>query len=517
MVSMPFDQVIRLLLSEAFIYRKAIVAVFVITSISLLALGTVWPKNYTAKTTIIVDEKNIIDPLLAGRAVAVDVTVYKKLAAQILYSRKTLLKILETGGWLENNPSDLDIEKMSERVMKKTRIVGAGRNLVRIEYTDVNAVRAYKVTKKYGELFINDSVISKEEESRAAFEFINKQVKEYHTKLTDVETKIKIYRSENPDARPGDEAQVSTRINELRESIEKTSLDYQEAKIKLTSLEKQLSGEADITISLSREGQIRTRMAELHSKLDTLRLNYHESYPDIVRIKEQIEQLRNSIVSEKGRRLKAKAEAKAGGEIYVDEGISSSPLYEKLRAGISETKTEVETLRTRLKERKARLKHELDRSKRIHGGEATMVELTRDYQVNRDIYQDLLRRRENARVSMNLNRDRQETVIKTHEPAVIPLRPNGLRFIHFMIGGIIFGLALPFGVLYGFQQVDPRIRNSGIITEKNNIPVIAHIPHMSTPAETAAILVNLRHIVLIISVTGIVYLIISALKLAAVI
>ena len=198
---MPFDQVIRLLLSEAFIYRKAIVAVFVITSISLLALGTVWPKNYTAKTTIIVDEKNIIDPLLAGRAVAVDVTVYKKLAAQILYSRKTLLKILETGGWLENNPSDLDIEKMSERVMKKTRIVGAGRNLVRIEYTDVNAVRAYKVTKKYGELFINDSVISKEEESRAAFEFINKQVKEYHTKLTDVETKIKIYRRDRKSTR----------------------------------------------------------------------------------------------------------------------------------------------------------------------------------------------------------------------------------------------------------------------------------------------------------------------------
>ncbi|MFV1992966.1 MAG: hypothetical protein ACC635_03610, partial [Acidiferrobacterales bacterium] len=374
MVSVPFDQVIRLLLSEAFIYRKAIVASFVVISISLLALGTVWPKNYTAKTTIIVDEKNIIDPLLAGRAVAIDVSAYKKLAAQILFSRRTLLKILESGGWLENNPSDLDIEKMSERVMKRTRIVSAGRNLVRIEYTDVNAVRAYRVTKKYGELFINDSVISKEEESRAAFEFINKQVKEYHTKLTDVETKIKIYRSENPDARPGDEAQVGARINELRESIEKTNLEYREAKIRLNSFQKQLSGEAEITVSLSREGQIRTRMADLNSRLDTLRLNYHETYPDVVRIKEQIEQLRSSIASEKGRRIKAQAEAKAGGEIYVDEGISSSPLYEKLRANISSTKTEVETLRTRLNEKKARLKHELDRSKRIHGGEATMTE-----------------------------------------------------------------------------------------------------------------------------------------------
>jgi len=515
-VNLPFEQVLRMLLNEAFLYRKSIVACFVVVSLLLLVVGALWPKNYTAKTTIIVDEKSIIDPLLAGRAVATDVTAYKKLASQILFSRRSMLKILKTGGWLKNNPTDLDIEKMSEKVMKRTKIIGAGRNLVRIEYTDSDPKRAYIVTKKYGNLFINDSVISKEEESRSAFEFIDKQVAEYHKKLTDVETQIKVYRSENPDARPGDEAQVGTRINTLREAIEKTNLDYQEALIRLTSLEKQLSGEADITMSLSREGQIRSRLAEMNNKLDALRLNYHETYPDIVHLKEQIALLRNTMKSEKGRRLKAKADAKAGGEAYVDEGVSSSPLYEKLRAGISETKTEVDTLKTRLEEKKARLAHELDRSKRIHGGEATMAELTRDYQVNRDIYQDLLRRRENARVSMNLNKDRQETVIKTHEPATLPLRPNGLRFIHFMIGGLILGLAIPIGVLYGFQQIDPRIRFGNLITEKYNVPVIARIPHMSTPSESRANLINMRQLVVAVVATGAVYSIFGILKLAGV-
>ena len=46
---------------------------------------------------------------------------------------------------------------------------------------------------------------------------------------------------------------------------------------------------------------------------------------------------------------------------------------------------------------------ELDRSRRIAASESALAELTRDYEVNRDIYQDLLKRRENARVSMNLD------------------------------------------------------------------------------------------------------------------
>ena len=39
--------------------------------------------------------------------------------------------------------------------------------------------------------------------------------------------------------------------------------------------------------------------------------------------------------------------------------------------------------------------------------ESALAELTRDYEVNRDIYQDMLRRRENARVSMELDRERR--------------------------------------------------------------------------------------------------------------
>ena len=68
---------------------------------------------------------------------------------------------------------------------------------------------------------------------------------------------------------------------------------------------------------------------------------------------------------------------------------------------------------------------ELARSRRIAASESALAELTRDYEVNRDIYQDLLKRRENARVSMNLDRASRGLTFRIQDPATMPLRPTG--------------------------------------------------------------------------------------------
>src|SRR3546814_4245213 len=51
--------------------------------------------------------------------------------------------------------------------------------------------------------------------------------------------------------------------------------------------------------------------------------------------------------------------------------------------------------------------------------EAVTAELTRDYTVNRDVYQDLLKRRESARVSMNLDADQDGPSFAVQNPAEI--------------------------------------------------------------------------------------------------
>lgn len=459
-----------------------VVALFVVINIAAAVTGLLWPKTYTASTTVYVEDRNIIQPLMSGAAVATTATDRAKIAKEILFSRRILAQVLEAGG-VEPGVSDMQRERDIESLQKRTRVMNVGGNLVKLEYTDDEPQRAFKTAQKYAELFILEGSEKQTRESTAAFEFIDSQVKEYHEKLTGAEQALKEFRSKNVDARPGTETQITTKISTLQATLEKTSLELKEAKIRQAFVEKQLSGEAAVTASVSREGQYITRIAELQAQLDTLRLSYHDTYPDIVRLVHQIQDLREFVEAEKKKRETA-ANTRTGDPSAIDESVRTNPIYQRLRNDLLETKTNIEALATRMSETQHMLNIELDRARRVYGGEAALAELTRDYEVNRDIYQDLLRRRENARVSKNLDRDKQGLTMTIQEPASVPVNPSGMRYLHFALGGLMLGLLLPGAIILGLQHVDQRVRLPEVISDKLSVPVLASVRHLVTPEET---------------------------------
>jgi len=473
------EQIAKALINESFHSRRLVVIMFVAVNAALLTTGWIWPKGYTASTSIIVDEKNIIQPLMQGAAVATEVTDRSKNAREVIYGRKIMDRILEYGGWLSSRPTAEERERIIEQIRKRTNIAPVGKNIIKIEYRDDDPVRVFRVTEKFAELFIQESIAAKEAESRAAFDFIDKQTQDYHDKLTSAEEELKELRSSNLDARAGSDAELSARLNELHTRLERTNQDLREAEIRGASLEKQVYGEAEVTATISREGQYRTRIGELQSKLDTLRLSYHDTHPDIVQIKQQIQDLTDGISAQRERR----EQSKRSGRVEPDESIVNNPIYQQLRRALSQNQVTVDSLKARIVETQRQLQDEVGRGKRMHSGDARLAELTRDYQINRDIYQDLLRRRENARVSMNLDRDRQGFTFKIQEPAVMPLSPSGLQFGHFVLGGILLGVLIPLALLYGRLHIDPRIRVGNSISKAHKVPIAAVVPHLWTPRE----------------------------------
>ncbi|MCR4346515.1 MAG: hypothetical protein NUV55_04845 [Sulfuricaulis sp.] len=511
-MSLRPEQILKLLANEAFHYRKVLVIAFFAINLAMLGLGLIWPKGFTSTTTILVEDKKIIQPLMQGAAVATEVTDRSRLAREVILGRKVMNQVLEDAGWMKTNPTPTEQEKIIERITKRTTITVVGKDIIKIEYKDDDAQRAFTTTKKFADLFISESLGAKIDESKAAFDFIDKQTQEYHDKLLRAEEQLKEFRSANLDARPGTDADISSRLNTLQTKIEQSSQDLKEAEVKKFSLEKQLSGEAEVATTLSREGQFRSRIAELQSRLETLRLSYHDNYPDVIQVKHQIVDLNQAITEERQRR----DAAKVSGKVIIDEGVINNPMYQQLKQELSQTRVNIEMLAARIGEAKRQLQQELERGRRVHGGEATLAELTRDYQVNRDIYQDLLRRRENARVSMNLDKERQGLSIKIQEPATLPLSPSGLRFLHFVIGGLVLGVLLPLAILYAIHQVDPRLRIGSLISEKHKIPLLAVVPHLSAPAETQAVRRELAWLSLMVNGTILVVLVTAALRVAKV-
>lgn len=498
----PLSELTPILLTEARRRMLTLGTLFALIALAALVIGATWPKRYESSTTILVQESNIVTGLMEGRAVATTVADRASIAREVIFSRKVMADILEVGGWMTRQPppSPVEQDRMIESITNRTKITSPRDNLIEISYSDGDAARSYRVTQRLAESFIQESLAAKERESRNAFEFINGQVEAYHKKLTDAEDKLKAYREANVDARPGGEADSNARIAQLRSQVEQARMEMMEQSSRENALVSQVSGESEVTAVQTRDGQIRAQLAELQGQLDKLLLTYTDDYPDVVRIRHQMQDLQESL-----KRNEAQKAAKATNPSSIDSTVQYNPLYTELRSKLNEVRRNRGATSSRLAASQSMLNDELERSKRIASSENALSELTRDYEVNRDIYQDLLKRRENARVSMDLDQKQQGLTFRIQEPAVMPLRPSGLRLMHFAMAGLGLGIVLPLGLLFGYARFDPRARSAAQIERMAGVPVLATIPVYATPGDRRRYFVHATLLLAIIAAVGIAY------------
>ncbi|HUB89831.1 MAG TPA: XrtA system polysaccharide chain length determinant [Dyella sp.] len=494
----PLGGMLPALLLEAQRRRMALGIAFAVIAIAALIVGVVWPKKYQASTTILAQESSIITPLMEGAASATANANRAGIAHDVIFSRKVLDQVLVAGGWMAAHPTPIQQDRIIEGIRAHTTVQTSRGNLITITYSDSDPKRAFVVTQEFGRLFISESLASKQRESRDAYEFIDSQVETYRKKLTDAEDKLKAYRDTNADARPGSDVDTNSRISQLRTQIENTRLDLTEKRSQAAALQAQLSGESEVNAVHTTQGIYDTQLADLQGQLDQLLLTYTDQYPDVIRIRHQIQDLRQQMAEADRRKQAAHA---AGTPIPLDTTVQMNPLYQQLKIQLAATESDAAAAEARISASESMLAAELERSKRISNSENVTSELTRDYDVNRDVYQDLLKRRENARVSMNLDAEQRGLTFLVQNPAVMPLVPSGLRFMHFGLAGLALSLAIPFGLLFALVRFDPRVRSADQLERALGFNVLATVPFYPTPRDRRRD--RLQNMMLVLIVVGV--------------
>jgi polysaccharide chain length determinant protein (PEP-CTERM system associated) len=239
----------------------------------------------------------------------------------------------------------------------------------------------------------------------------------------------------------------------------------------------QLSGQSEVSAVQTREGVYLSQIAELQSKLQQLQLTYTDSYPDVVRTRHQIEDLRKQLQQAEQQKNAAKL---AGTPTSIDSTVTFNPVYQTLQTKQAELRADLAAAHARLGSSSSQLESELERSKRIAATADEMSQLSADYQTTQAIYQDLLKRRENARVSMDLDKERRGLTFRIQDPAMLPLMPSGLRLMHFAAAGLALAVLVPFGLLFGIARFDPRARRGDLLEQSTGLPVLATIPAFRT-------------------------------------
>ena len=463
-------------------YLLPLATTFAAIAFLFLVWGMTNPPTYKSSATVLVQDNSPVTPLMEGRTAATNDASQAIISRDVLFGRLVMEEILRAGGWLDAHPSPLEKDRLIGQIIDRTEIVVTNQpttrttdpklSLVKITYSDSDAKRAYAVAKRFSEALIEQVLNSKASASRSAYQFIDAQVATYQQALGEADSKLQAYRGENPDALPGVDSDVSARIGELRRAVDNARMDLADVGAQERQVIGQLSRESQVA-TVPRAAQFDAQLGALEAERDRLALAYTDQYPDLIRVNNQIRDLQ-------AQRHSGRA---TGSTVMAGSTPSLNPLYGQLRTQLTEVRRQGAAAASRVATAQALLEQELARSRKIIGSEPTVAALTRAKDVNKEMYEDLLKRRENARVSMRLDADGRSLGFQIQEPASLPLRPSGLRLMHFAVAGILLATLVPLMMLSLLVKHDPRVRTPLQIEREVGLPVLATIPLHLTHAQ----------------------------------
>lgn len=450
-------------------FRYLCVGLFIVITFLMLFLGILWPKKFTTSAVLFADETTIIEPLLKGSAEVTKIDRSEQ-AREIIWTRGIMLSVAKEIGIVDRNSSQDEEEAAIRRIRAGLSVKAEGnRSYFRISFVANDPDQSFEILNAIVNVFIEDTVKKKRAESLGAYNFIDAQVQSYKKQLEQAESRLKDFNSQNTD---GTEGAVATRIAELRQEIEMLKISIEESQARYNTIQQQLGSEGQYLQAKGQVDDLRQRKQGLAVQLEQLLLSYEEGYPDIISIRAQIAELDGMI-----------AKLQSTGDVYADTQKAENPLYEELRKQLSSADVELRSQKRRMQSLMALQEQEFARQQRVAANQAQLSELTRDYDVIRKTYDDMLEKKESARLSMTLDIEGQGVSYRIQEPATFPLKPSGLYFIHFALLGPLFGLMLPIGLLIAYVMFDPHLRSARTLQKQlpDDIQLIGVIPHYRSP------------------------------------
>jgi polysaccharide chain length determinant protein (PEP-CTERM system associated) len=473
--SVPFNvaTLAETMLKEARRRRVTLAAIFAAIALLALTVGVLWPKKFVAETTILVQENNIIKPLTEGIAATTQVSDRADIAREVIFSQDSLNQLLTDGGWNPARLSPIERDRLIDRIKGHTTIITSRNSLLlRISYYDSVPKRAYDLTRDMAQMFIAKSLASKQAESASAYDFMDTQVQEYHQKLVAAADALQAYIGSHPDASPGSIADTNARISAMRNQIENAKVQAAQFSSQAAAMGGSLSGQSQISTVQTREDVFRAQIAQLQAHLNQLLLTYTDNYPDVVRTRHQIQDLQQQLAAAQTQKQTAAAVGTA-----IDSQVTYNPVYSNLQTQIAQIRGQLAAARATETASQQQLAVELARSQKIAESSNELTKLTNNFNTVSATYQDLLKRREKARISMDLDKEQRGLTFKIQDPARLPLMPVGLRLMHFAAAGMLLGVCIPFGLLFLIARFDPRTRSADTLTRATGLPVFASVPY----------------------------------------
>jgi len=440
------------------------------------------PNRYEATARVYVNTQSVLRPLLAGLTVQPNVDQMVGMMGQTLVSRPNLEKVIRMAEMDADLKAPEDREQLIARLTRDLTIKGAGReNLYAITYTDKDPQGAKRVVQSLLTLFVEGTLGDQRKDSESARNFIDDQLRIYNDKLVAAEKAMTDFKRRNMGLMADDRRDYYTRLVEAQTALSGATLELKEAENSRDAIKKQLDSDTEVpsllgdnrdNLDVGIPSEIDARIQALEQKRDGLRLNYTEQHPDLVAIERIISQLKEQ------KKAEPKQRKSSSGAMLANNFV-----HQQLSVSLAAAEASVAAMKARVAEHTRRYNELKATANAAPQVDAEYTQLTRDYEVTKKNYENLLVRRESAQISGDMETRSHVMDFKVVDPPQVPSVPKAPNRLLLMSLVLLAALAGGVAGAFAVSQSRPTIDDERRLSEVSGLPVLGTIMMAWTDAQ----------------------------------
>lgn len=454
--------------------RWYILLVFWLLSIAGWVFVYKLPDQYVASSKFYVDTSGTLRQLLRGLAPDANPNNEVELIAATLRSNPNLERVMRA------TDMDLNIDTQEQKdavlaiLKQEIKLVRENRSLLfLIEYSNQDKMLARNVVQALLNVFIENVLGNKKKSSDTAQRFLDQQIREYEQRLIDAENKLKEFKQANIGRMPNEGQSYYQQLQASQAQLSQAQLELSQAQNSAGRLRQQIREEEQRRLESVKSSQsgiespevrdINNRLEPLRKNLDDLQLRYTDQHPDIQRLKAMISSLEQQ-----------KQQLKKSHPVSIASAVDNSPIYSQLKLSLGEVELQIAAASVKVQEYQRRIKALQSQVHVVPQIEAELANLNRDYNITKQNYDQLVSRREAARISQERETTANDIEFKIIEPPAVPEKPSGPN--RPLLSAIVPIGALLASIAFGFFLAQLK----GGIYSRNELIRITGLPVFGT-------------------------------------
>ena len=426
--------------------------------------------EYLSQTLVLIEQQKVPDDYvkpvvnedLDARLASMKEQILSRSRIEPIVDQFNLYPKLNMDDRIEAVRKDIDVKPIHSEIAHTGGLPGFF-----ISFKANDAHLAQQVCAEITSLFVSQNLQARQMSAQGTTSFLESQLAEAKANLDQQDKKLADFEKTYVGRLPGQSETNMGMLGSLNSQLQaatqglaqlEQAKTYQESMLSQQLHDQQTAATVSTPATDDRQAQLQT----LQTQADELSTRYTEDYPDLVRVRHQISDLKAQIAKSP----MPKTSGRAAGD---------TAQIQQLRAAVQATNSGINAKHAEQMELQAQIRTYQDRIASSPLVEEQYKELTRDYQTAQKFYDDLLGKMNQSKMATDLERRQQGEQFSVMDAANLPDAPYFPKRWIFALGGLLLGLLIGFGSAALLEYRDTSIRSEHDIHAFLHLPTLAVI------------------------------------------